>query len=127
MESTITKIELLSIWKENIGKFIHSLSTLFPSENDLILTKMFIDQIPTEQVLLYFSEKILPLRKQIEIRDENFFLNDDNTFMGVSETKVVKWKKLWNSSVLDNNDKNAIWQWMDLFVKISDKYRQLHS
>ena len=30
--------------------------------------------------------------------------------------------QLWTSDKLDEDDRNMIWQWMDLFVTLSEKY-----
>ena len=63
------------------------------------------------------------LKTMIKNRDEQFFL-DNNLFelKGSSRDKVSHFKKLWRSGVLDDEDKQVMWKWVDSFVYLSDKY-----
>ena len=83
------------------------------------------DQISIEEVINIFNNIInrdnQKFKKMIKERNERFFL-DSNIFDEISKTKVVHFKKLWRSDVLDKDDKEIIWKWIDSFVFLSEKY-----
>ena len=47
----------------------------FPQESDLVIARIFLkDKIPTEDVMEYIIKKLIPLKKTIEERKDDFFL-----------------------------------------------------
>jgi hypothetical protein len=44
------------------------------------------------------------------------------TGASLATEKVNHFKDLWLSDKLDDNDRDIIWKWMDLFISIADKY-----
>ena len=120
---TLGKLEILTLFKENVLKFLDALVELFPEESDLIVVRiLFENQIPIEESLNVFSSRILPARDMIINKNEQFFLRDDNVFMGINNDKVIRWKKIWLSKKLDNDDKETIWKWLKIFLSLSEMY-----
>lgn len=120
------KQKLLTKFKMLVKQFLDELLEQFPSESDLIVARvMFIDQIPTDVLVTEFSKRVLPYREHIKSRNEKFFLEEMKLFENVNQNKVVKFKELWKSDKLDNDDKSVIWKWFDVFVNILDKYNAL--
>ena len=71
-------IRILSQFKTSLISFIDELIVMFPNESDFIIARIFInDQVPIEDVINAFSEKIYAnnnlLKKMIKERDESFF------------------------------------------------------
>ena len=63
------------------------------------------------------------IKKNIEERNDSFFLNHNTLFENViDKTKIIHFKKIWRSPQLDQEDKETIWKWVDSFVFLSDKY-----
>jgi len=117
---------ILQEFKNNLITFFDELIDQFPSEADLVIIRIFLkDQISIEEVIKIFNNIInkdnQKFKKMIKERNESFFL-DSNIFDEISKTKVVHFKKLWRSDVLDKDDKEIIWKWIDSFVFLSDKY-----
>jgi hypothetical protein len=117
---------ILQEFKNNLITFFDELIDQFPSEADLVIIRIFLkDQISIEEVINIFNNIInkdnQKFKKMIKERNESFFL-DSNIFDEISKTKVVHFKKLWRSDVLDKDDKEIIWKWIDSFVFLSDKY-----
>ena len=121
-----TKIKLLSLYKEQLVTFLDELIEQFPREGDLVILRIFFgNQIDTATVIDVFLERINAnsnqLRKMIKERNETFFLEHD-AFYGTDQSKVSHFRNLWLSNDLDNETKVTIWNWIDIFVSIADKY-----
>jgi L-arabinose isomerase len=121
-----TKIKLLSLYKEQLITFLDELIEQFPIEGDLVILRIFFgNQIDTATVIDIFLERINTnsnqLRKMIKERNETFFLEHD-AFYGTDQSKVSHFRNLWLSNDLDDETKVTIWNWIDIFVSIADKY-----
>jgi hypothetical protein len=122
------KILLIKEFKTQLVTFLDELIDQFPQEGDLILIRIFIkDQIPMTDVLGRYQRDILPYEYKVKNREEKFFLEHpflySNTPIGTE--KVNHFKDLWTKNILDDNDKETIWQWMDVFNFIARKYVDL--
>lgn len=120
------KIKLLSLYKEQLITFLDELIEQFPSEGDLVILRVFFgNQVDTATVIEVFSDRINAnsnqLRKMIKERNETFFLEHD-AFNGTDQSKVSHFRNLWLSNDLDDETKTTIWNWIDIFVSIADKY-----
>lgn len=120
------KIKLLSLYKEQLITFLDELIEQFPREGDLVILRVFFgNQIDTATVIEIFLERINDnsnqLRKMIKERNETFFLEHD-AFYGTDQSKVSHFRNLWLSNDLDDETKTTIWNWIDIFVSIADKY-----
>jgi len=51
-----------------------------------------------------------------------YFLNCDLNTNTQEKFNLSHFRKLWRSGVLDIEDKRVIWQWVDTFVFLADKY-----
>jgi len=112
------KTQLLSFFDELIGQF--------PKEGDLVVVRLFLaNQIPIQTVMNVFNHKIntndQELRKMVKERNEVFFL-EHNIFDNLGKDKIIHFKKLWRSDSLDEQDKKVIWNWIDAFIYLGDKY-----
>jgi hypothetical protein len=120
------KIKLLTLYKEQLITFLDELIEQFPHEGDLVVLRVFFgNQIDTETVINIFIDRIKAnsdqLRYMIKERNEKFFLEHD-VFSGTDQERVSHFKKLWLSEDLDSDTKVIIWNWIDTFVTIADKY-----
>lgn len=119
----LNKIEVLKHFKTNVVTFIDNLIELLPDEKDLIIVRILFETQPVETVLQNFCYYIIPARKMIETRNEDFFLKDNMIFSGINNSKVNYWKNIWESNRIDEDDKKSLWSWFDLFLKICDMYK----
>ena len=119
-------IRILAQFKSSLISFMDELITLLPDESDFFIVIMFIsDSVNIEDVIKAFSLKIYEnddlLKKMIKTRDESFFLKN-NVFSYFGDSKVNKFKDIWMQGRLDQEDKDTIWKWVDIFVVLTDKY-----
>jgi len=119
------KISLMYDFRTQLLNFLDELINQFPEESDFIIIRIFMkDQVPVYDVMGRFIRDLLPLKKQVDDRNERFFL--DNTILyvqnGLAENKVNHFQELWKSDKLDDNDRKMIWMWMDLLNNIAGQY-----
>lgn len=127
----MSEIEILNQFKNALISFLDELIGQFPTEGDLVIFRIFLkDRIPIVNVLNYFVLKILPLKNMVQERDEDFFLNKCELFesiQNIEKNKVNRFKKLWRSPSLDDDDKRVVWEWFDSFIYLSEKYQKSKS
>ncbi len=123
--------QILIQFKNSLVSFIDELIDAFPREPDLIILRIFLkDQVPIEDVMTKFIYAInkneQELKKYIKDRNELFFLESD-VFESISKSKALNFKKLWRSGNLDDDEKLAVWKWIDSFVILSERYTKSKS
>ena len=130
MSSYNNQVKSLELFKTQVLKFIDELIDQFPKEDQFIVIRVFVkDQIPLTDVLGRFIQEVLPLHSIIENRDTDFFLNNDAIYRSlgdIGKNGVDKLKILWQSNYLDDDDREQIWNWMYLLIKISKKHYKNH-
>ena len=122
----MSEIEVLNEFKNQLINFFDELISQFPNEGDLVIVRLFFsNQCPIQDAMNVFIKKIemnnQQLRNMIKERNEKFFL-EHNVFEGLDENKTSHFKKIWLSGNLDDEDKKIIWNWVDVFVYLADKY-----
>lgn len=119
--------EVLAEFKKQLLSFFDELIGQFPREGDLVIARVFIaTQIPIKELMENFIHKISTndheLKKMIKSRNETFFLQY-SLFEDIDKKeKLNHFKKIWRSEQLDKEDKDVIWNWIDAFVFLSEKY-----
>ena len=117
-------IKILQKFSETLKQFLDELIEQFPQETDLVIVRVMVnDQIPVEDVMGEFIRRILPFQDHVKTRNEKFFLEEMKLFDGVDGGTVVKFKRLWTSDNLDAEDKDIIWNWFDIFIKLMLSYK----
>lgn len=127
-----TKTNILQTFKSCLVQFLDELITQFPEEADLIVFRILVkDKIAIDDVIKVISHTLTKndneLKNMINQRNEKFFLEHDflSGIVDADKEKINKFKKLWRSQRLDSDDKEAVWNWLDNFVIICDRYLKL--
>ena len=121
------KLQIMFEFRNQLVAFLDELIEQFPLEGDFVIIRIFIkDQIPVADVIGRFIRDLLPLKEQVRAKDEQFFLQNSILYTGASlaNDKINHFKELWQSKQLDNNDRDIIWKWMELFIAIAQKYHK---
>lgn len=120
-----TKIELLAVFKENLIKFLDAIIEQFPKEGDFILLRIILsEQVPINDAMKIFTQRILPYVDMIKNRDERFFLESTDLFEGIAKDKVAYFRNIWTSSTLTSEDREQLWKWFRLFANLALKYNE---
>lgn len=123
----MSEIEILIEFKTQLLAFLDELIGQFPCEGDLVILRLYLaNQVVIKDVMdnfiLNMTKNEKELRKMITDRNEKFFVEHSIFEEYAEKDKVSHFKKLWRSGQLDNDDKAVIWNWIDAFVYLSDKY-----
>lgn len=118
--------EVLIEFKTQLVSFLDELITQFPQEGDLVVLRLFVtNQMPIKYIMNTFIQKLntndQEFRKMAKERNECFFLENNIFENFCSKEKIVRFKKLWVSG-FDTEDKKVIWNWIDAFIYLGDKY-----
>ena len=117
----MSDIQILDKFHKTLVSFFDELIDMFPEEKEFILIRIFVkDQIPSTQIMSYFvtvaeNQEIMT---SIEKRDDQFFLKN---FLFSRIHKSDIFKNLWVRK-LDKDDREMIWNWIDLFMKLTKSY-----
>ena len=121
----LTKFDILKLFKENMVNFFDALIDRFNKESDFVLLRIYLDcEIPIEDSMNVFTNRILPYLDMIKNKDENFFLQCDELFEGISQNKVTYFKDFWLSGELTEDDKEQMWRWFRYFVNLANQYKK---
>lgn len=120
-------------FRNHLIQFLDELIEQFPAEANFVIMRIFIkDQVPIADVIGRFIRDILPFREQSKKRDDQFFIDHPFLYMSTNDMnkggkeKIDHFSKLWLSDVLDDNDRQIIWDWVDLFMEYGGKYFSLY-
>ena len=128
------KYKLLIEFKNQMIKFLDELIEQFSDRGEFMILRIFVkDQIPLEQVLGKFITDVLPYQDIINKRNPAIFLETDiisGALLGASQEVYLEenketanaLKSLWLSGRLDDADRDTIWDWLELFLAISERY-----
>lgn len=121
------ELNYLIHFKTQMLKFIDELISIFPHEPSFVIIRIFVnDKIPVKDVLGRFMKECLPFTKAVKDRRDDFFVYSDFIFeqyaKDIGEEEIENFKHLWESDILDDDNKDTIWRWMDMFLLISRKY-----
>ena len=124
----MNKYDILRLFKENLIRFFKELSEQFKDPEFTLLSILLQTEIPIEDVIKSFSAKIMPYAKMVKERDDQFFItHTKELFKGinVNSDKIDHFKNIWLNTGLTKDDKDALWSWFDLFLKLATKYGEI--
>jgi hypothetical protein len=124
--NNMNKSKYYQLFNNKMTEFIKDLINVFPEDKDFKLFKNSFDLLKLnkeDQPCKVFSSVIQKFKDQILNKDENFFLKRDyNDVMevdpDVTTSLIDKLKNYW---IELGNDKEIIWNYLILLIKISDK------
>lgn len=105
------RYELRTKSNQDLGSIkITLLKTL--SEKDNVLT------------IKTFIEKVLPYKKQIDTRNEDFFLENNNIYPEKYKNHIDFFKKLWiNENGFSKKEKEICFKYFDKMLVYADKFK----
>ena len=114
-------------FKTSMIQFLDELIEQFPQEPSFVLVRIFInDKLPIKDVMGRFMRECLPYKNIVKKRDASFFIYSDFIYEkyvdDVGSDNMGNFRTVWDSDGLDDDDKGAIWDWIELFINLSDKY-----
>jgi hypothetical protein len=118
----MSELQYLSQFREQIVQFIDELIENFPNYPEFILIRVFIkDRLPIVDILGRFISEILQYRQLVYNKEPQFFESIDCIYDIFGENGKIL-KKIWETEVTNDDDRDTIWQWMTLFCKLAMRY-----
>jgi hypothetical protein len=120
-------MSILREFKTNLVAFLDELIESFPSEGHFVVCRIFVkDKFPIETIMKHFITDVIPYKKSIKERDESFFIEQGlPIFKQAGDDLVNHFKTLWKSSAITADNKEVIWDWMNTFVLLAEKWQEL--
>ena len=128
MSGNLPKQQILTIFKDKVIDFFEALIEQFPNEEDFIFLRLVINDAPVEKVITAVSIAILPYSDMILNKNEKFFLEKCSDILknipniNIENIKIDHFRKIWLSTALTNEDRETLWEWFKLFVKLAKQY-----
>jgi hypothetical protein len=121
-----TEYDYIKGFKEQMVEFLDQLMDMFPTDGSFILIRVFVnDKIPVTAVIGRFMRDCLKYHELVEKRDGSLFLSKDFMYNSYGEEigieQIDRFKDIWEKE-LDDEDKEMVWRWMDVFFKLSMNY-----
>lgn len=122
----MSKETIASKLKVQIVAFLSELGSQLPNEPQLLLARIVLqNQISDIDIMNYFIEKIAPLKDEILLKNDRFFLENNILFESVDSSKVNRFRAIWESDQLNEESKEVIWQWFKSFIILVERYLRL--
>ena len=103
------KIRILNEFRTQLIHFLDEIIEQFPLETDFVLIRLFLKDLPATDIIGRFIRDLLPLKNEVDKRNESFFLENTILYTGgqVQTSNMNHIKSLWTSNKLDANDKKS--------------------
>lgn len=113
----------LKAFFEQFGKFIEEMSEMYPDDADFPSFATFLNGLQKTNPMLVisiFNENVSKFSKQIEDRDEDFFLNYSYVEYGSGITDVVG-KLAGYFSAMSPETKTCVWDYLRVLKELSKR------
>ena len=121
-QGTNKKQMILTVFNKKLMEFVKEVIEMYPENKDfksmrtqLRMIMNNVETLPIEKFKKYVAVKY---RKYIDEKDEQFFLQLDLT--GTPFEGFNYLKDMWKTTT--PTTKNAMWKYVELLTKLSDKY-----
>ena len=114
-------------FKSSLLQFLDELIEQYPTYPSIVIVRIFIkDRMTAEKVIKMYVVEVLPYYSLIEKKNEILFTDLNviykSCFGANSEKDIQNLKDIWKNSNEEN--KKAIWKWIDFFSLLSNKYHK---
>ena len=119
-------LQLIAYFRDQLVKFIDEIIEQFPDKPDFVLVKLIVkDKVSMTDVMGRYIQTVIPEKDVIVNRNLDFFKKD--FVKGYEDWPnlnriFLEVKSLYFSDRLDDDERDTIWRWMDLFLRICEKY-----
>ncbi len=128
---------LSKLFKENLLSFLKILQEYVSDSKDLYEAENAIEVglIPIVTIIDNIARKLneegvadekkVNVMEKIKNRDESFFLDDKTNFFASlnSKGKALEFKALWQDPSFTQQNKDAIWEWVEILTEIVHSYK----
>ncbi len=120
-------VQIRTVFIQQLDSFVEEMSGLYPDEKEIMLFAekyKLVKGVNNKMIIEGFIQYVLPLKTQILEKNEDFFLNgggqEDIKDDYSNQLKEII-KNVWKNRMTEVN-KEIIWKYFTVFVKLSEKY-----
>jgi hypothetical protein len=112
--------------KSQVLNLLDDLLTIFPNEADLLLIRLFFEnQIEPSKLMDGFIKWVYPWKEHILEHNEEFFEKNEHIFGPLPTDKIRYLKQKIHDGTIDNEDKQVMWRYFEIFIKLIDQYNKI--
>lgn len=99
--------------------------TLPKEQTHMVKLEVFFECMRADIIAKHVQKKVLPFKKQIENREEQFFRDNTFIFSGLPEEHMAYYTSiLSDSDRFDEDDKKAVWAYFDIIIDLIEQYKK---
>ena len=112
--------------RDQVLNLLDDLLSICPNEPDILLVRLFFEnQVDPETLMSGFITWVYPWKNYIKDHDERYFDENDHIFGPLPGDKVQYFKVKMKDGTFDEDDKETIWQYFEVFISLIEQYNKL--
>ena len=117
--------KVLNQLHQQVKNLIDDILNVCPEERDLLKIRLYFDLYPPIDLMDGFIKWVYPWKEQIMTKNEDFFKKNDHIFGPLPSDKVEHLKKRLYDGTFDNQDREVMWKYFQVFITLIEKYKKL--
>lgn len=115
-EAKAMVLDLITDLRDNVRIFGGEEET-----GDLSAVEFFFQRLHPERVMQHLIDKLLPHKKQIERRDQKFFLKNKVLFAGLPDDRVDYYTNIIaKGNSISQEERDTIWAYFDSLLALAE-------
>nr|QBK87208.1 MAG: uncharacterized protein LCMAC201_01100 [Marseillevirus LCMAC201] len=122
-QNVINKV--LGQLRDQVLNLLDDLLSICPNEPDVLLARLFFEnQVNPETLMLGFVKWVYPWKGYIKEHNEMYFEENEHIFGPLPVDKVQYFKDKIKDGTFDDDDKEIIWQYFEVFISLIEQYNK---
>lgn len=110
---------------QQVTNLIDDILTICPDERDLLSIRIFFNLYPEIDLMEGFIKWVYPWKEHIMEKNEDFFKKNTHVFGPLPADKVAHLKTKLYDGTFDEQDKEIMWKYFQVFIRLVEKYKKL--
>lgn len=107
------------LFKKVFAEFLDDLDSIKPCDPALVIARMATGYLSPQLMMDQFVENTKNYKDKILEKNEKFFLEGDFEEAGDFKEEIDRLKSIWSDSSVSKEDKDIVWNYMILLVKLA--------
>ena len=118
--------KVLNQLRDQVLNLLDDLLIICPDEPDILLVRLYFEnQVDPEKLMKGFIKWVYPWKKYIQDHNEAYFEENDHIFGPLPAERVEHFKVKLKDGTFDEDDKETIWKYFDVFISLMDQYNKV--
>jgi hypothetical protein len=112
-----TQLEFIADLKENVFSGMIE-------QGELFTVAFFFERLHPERAMDHVVSHVLPWKKHIRARNEQFFLDNKHIFEGLPADRVDYYSTKLAGPDIDQESRDVMWDFFDTMVALAEEYKK---